>query len=94
MVKSPICFFYLFYIADECPPGTKEQSGFCLLCDFDTYQPQGGQTTCIPCPDGQKTAIKGATQKIDCKGKLKQHRIYTYKLLTCLKGILSVRLLI
>lgn len=55
-------------ITDECPPGTKEVSGFCVLCDYNTYQPYGGTTECKPCPGGGRTNSKGAKNEHECEG--------------------------
>lgn len=53
---------------EECPPGTMEKRGLCIPCKPNTFQPQGGQTDCIPCPDGRKTFGISARHEADCHG--------------------------
>ncbi|KAI0560558.1 protein serine/threonine kinase [Gracilaria domingensis] len=49
-----------------CPPGTRDMNGFgCTQCGYLTYQPQAGQTECLPCPSNTYS-LSGATECVSC----------------------------
>ena len=56
-------------VATACTPGTKQNvsDGSCIECDFDEYQPESGQTECIPCPPSDPVAMqRGSTRQDQC----------------------------
>lgn len=65
-------FFHL-PVAVNCPPGTRgainRTSPACLPCREETYQPNQGQTSCLPCPAGSSSRRKGLENLSSCKGE-------------------------
>ncbi|XP_061173455.1 uncharacterized protein LOC133182624 [Saccostrea echinata] len=53
----------------QCAAGTffNESKAICELCPRGTYQPSTGQSSCLACPSGQTTKIKGAQLSSECE---------------------------
>ncbi|XP_038055355.1 sushi, von Willebrand factor type A, EGF and pentraxin domain-containing protein 1-like [Patiria miniata] len=51
-----------------CPAGSFSISGIqpCVLCPLHSYQPQQGQSSCLSCPAGHITQVKGAANLSMC----------------------------
>lgn len=56
-----------------CTAGTYWVDGACELCDFNTYQPDEAQTSCLNCADFDAdkpiTYYQGSAAATDCAGE-------------------------
>ena len=84
MAALIFCYYFIFSLSIvHCPPGThggiNGTSSACFPCQVATYQPDQGQTSCIPCPTGSNSLRTGLETLSSCKGEAKK-----YYYITCL----------
>ena len=52
-----------------CPAGSYRSTvNVCETCEFNFYQPNRGQTSCMSCTEGQVTMSHNSTSLEDCVG--------------------------
>eukprot|EP01125_Pyxidicula_operculata_P013213 TRINITY_DN4368_c0_g3_i1.p1 TRINITY_DN4368_c0_g3~~TRINITY_DN4368_c0_g3_i1.p1 ORF type:complete len:1676 (+),score=352.84 TRINITY_DN4368_c0_g3_i1:247-5028(+) len=63
-----------------CPPGSYSRSNnlFCLLCTVDSYQPDWGSNSCLPCDD-DKYCPTGSSVQLDSLARLGQSPFLSVK---------------
>ena len=42
------------------------ETGYCIPCPLNSYQPEEGQFECLPCPGSHVTKMEGASDLTQC----------------------------
>lgn len=42
------------------------ETGYCVPCPLNNYQPEEGQFECLPCPNNHVTKMEGAADPTQC----------------------------